>query len=182
MVDIKVPTPNPALNAILTGKTGTLRSFLDTHAARGANLYRAKVRKKTGRLAASATSFVEIRKVKKGSARLVGVILVGGTLPVSRWNSPRNPNPGKQFYYGVFHEFGTHATDGHAAERLSPAQERRLASLIRLSEDRAASPSEKALARKRADALLERQKGRVIRIRVHPAAKDLQKVVREMSA
>ncbi|OMC55374.1 hypothetical protein A5747_13355 [Mycobacterium sp. IS-836] len=178
MVNIDAPRPNPALDAILTGKTGNLRNLLNAHAARGANLYKAKVRKKTGRLAASAQSFVELRRVIKGQPRLVGVILVGGLLPVSTWNSPRNPNPGKEFYYGVFHEFGTHSVT--PAQELSPAQSRRLDSLIRLSQDRAASPSERALARKHANALLSRQRGS--RTRVHPGARDLQTVVREMSA
>lgn len=130
MADFNAPDPNPALAAILTGATGSLRSILQTEADRVRNLYVAKVHKKTGRLAASASSHVETRPVLKGQDRLVGVVTVGGELPAGIWNSPKNPNPGKAFYYGALHEFGTHGESGH----------------------------------------------------VHPAAKDLQTVVRELGA
>lgn len=170
--------PNPALNAILTGKTGTLRSFLLTNTERVQNLYQAKVAKKTGRLSASAHSYVEIRAVVKGQNRLVGVMTVGGTLPAGVWNSTKNPNPGKQFYYGVFHEFGTHSVS--KAVDLSAGQQRRLEGLLRLASDRAASPAEKRLARQRAKEL--QAKSKTTRTRVHPAAHDMKTIVREMGS
>lgn len=107
MSDFTAPDPNPALDAVLRGATGSLSSILQTEADRVKNLYQAKVAKKTGRLAASASAHVESRSVIKGQDRLVGVVTVGGTLPAGVWDSPKNPNPGKAFYYGVLHEFGT---------------------------------------------------------------------------
>jgi hypothetical protein len=183
---IRVPSPNKALDAVLTGKTGNLQSVLLTESEKAKALYQATVGKKTGRLMQSAHAFVEMREVVKGQHRLVGLVEVGGTLPVAKWYSKRNPNPGKEFYYGVFHEFGNHyihtVTEGGGS--LSVGQKRRLEGLERLAVDRAASPSEKALARQRADDLKAKMgpsRTKTTRVRKHPAAKDLEKVIREMS-
>lgn len=177
MVDFKIPDPNPALAALLTGEMGSLRTILVTQSERAQNLYRAKVAKKTGRLAASAHAYVEIRKVFRGQDRLVGVVQVGGTLPVGIWNSPRNPNPGGQFYYGLFHEFGTKTV--FEAQGLSSSQGRLLAGLQALASDRAATPAEKRLARQHIKRLKSKLSSRSVQN--HPAALDLQAVVREMA-
>lgn len=115
---VTAPAYNPALDAILTGKTGSLQNLLHVQAVKAMNLYQAKVHKKTGRLAASAHAYTESREVIKGQRRLVGVMTVGGTLPVGKWNSKRNPNPGKEFYYGALHEFGTPSGKHPAADDL----------------------------------------------------------------
>lgn len=109
--DVNIPDPNRALAAILTGATGNLRNLLSLQAEKGKLLFQGKVAKKTGRLSASATSGVSEREVIKGEPRLVGHITVGGELPVNLWRSPKNLNPGDEFFYGVLHEEGREVSD-----------------------------------------------------------------------
>jgi len=104
LTDVKIPDPNVALVSILTGQTGNLRNLLSLQAVKGKLLYQGKVAKKTGRLEESAQALVEMREVKKGEARLCGVITVGGELPVSTWK-------GEPFFYGALHNFGRDPSD-----------------------------------------------------------------------
>lgn len=109
--EINIPDPNKALAAILTGATGNLLGFLELQAQKGKLLFQGKVAKKTGRLGASAEAGVGMREVVKGEPRLVGHITVGGDIPVDVWHSPKNTNPGDEFFYGVLHEVGREVSD-----------------------------------------------------------------------
>jgi hypothetical protein len=61
-------------------------------------LYRARVGKKTGRLAASADA--NVRVGGKRNDRIIGVVTVADNTTVADWK-------GKDFYYGEYHEEGT---------------------------------------------------------------------------
>ena len=61
-------------------------------------LYRARVGKKTGRLAASAEASVRVGG--KRNDRIIGVVTVADNTVVAEWK-------GKPFYYGEYHEEGT---------------------------------------------------------------------------
>lgn len=109
LVDVRIPNPNSALAAILTGELGTLGVILDAEAARAAVTYQGVVARKTGKLASSATVVpAQIREVMKGQPRLVGEMAVGGTVAVAE-----EPWRGQPFYYGALHEFGNRKHPAH---------------------------------------------------------------------
>ncbi|WP_207760581.1 hypothetical protein [Mycolicibacterium sphagni] len=102
MTDIDIPEPNKALAALLLSRNMEL--LMGILGQEVVLRYRAKVAKRTGQLAASASSHVQIGGHKND--RWVGRVTIGGDMAVAKWFSPRNPNPGDLFYYGVLHEHG----------------------------------------------------------------------------
>ncbi len=102
LTDIKIPQPNKALSAIMLSPNMEL--LMGIFGEEVVVRYRAKVAKKTGLLMASAGAQAMIGGHKRD--RWVGHVTVGGESAVALWHSPRNPNPGDLFYYGVLHEHG----------------------------------------------------------------------------
>jgi hypothetical protein len=102
LTDINVPSPNGALAAILVSPNMEL--LMNVIGQEIVLAYRAKVAKRTGQLAASASAQTMIGGHRND--RFVSHITIGGDLAVAYWHSPRNPNPGDLFYYGVLHEHG----------------------------------------------------------------------------
>ncbi|WP_054173034.1 hypothetical protein [Mycobacteroides immunogenum] len=94
LADVNVYKPNKALAAILAGTEGGLEGLLMVEAEKVKLAYQAKVAKKTGHLAESATASVEVGG--HDNDRLVGKVTVG---PVE--------NDG--FFYGNLHEYGSKA-------------------------------------------------------------------------
>lgn len=102
-MDVKLDKdPNPAISGILSSER--MRSITFEIAELAQALYVARVAKRTGRLAASAHASTEFTQVKRGEARWVGVLTVGGTGSAGTVD------------YAASHEFGTHEgapTDSH---------------------------------------------------------------------
>lgn len=96
-MDVKIyKDPNPAIGAALASPR--MRSILTEVAEIAQALYRDRVAKRTGRLAASARVSTEFTRVLKGQPRWVGILTVGGA-------GPRGTAS-----YAASHEFGTKAT------------------------------------------------------------------------
>lgn len=102
LFDVDVPQPNKAAQAILMSPNMELLMGIISQEV--VLRYRAKVAKDTGQLMRSA----EAQTVVGGHRhdRWVGKVTIGGEKAVAYWYSPRNPNPGNLFYYGVLHEHG----------------------------------------------------------------------------
>lgn len=93
-MDVKIyRDPNPAIGAALVSPR--MRSICYEIAELGVALYRERVAKVTGNLAAAAHPSTEFTDVLKGQPRWCGVITVGGAVPAGEYVLP--------------HEFGRHA-------------------------------------------------------------------------
>ncbi|OHT47922.1 hypothetical protein BKG59_05545 [Mycobacteroides chelonae] len=92
LTDVNVYKPNKALAAVMSGAEGGLEGFLLVQAEKVKLAYQAKVAKKTGHLAESATASVEVGGHNED--RLVGKVTVG-------------PVENKGFFYGNLHEYGS---------------------------------------------------------------------------
>lgn len=197
--EVRFGKPNKAFDAILTGRTGRLRSVLNVTGREVRDLYRSIVGVDTGNLKKSARVVPPVvMKVAKGEPRLVGKVTIGGMrvggnpatrrnprkysgYPSGWWfNEDKNPNPGFEFFYAAYHEFGT-KTSGGGAE-LTAKQKRRIQGLRALAADSAASPSERKLAASRADEIEAKAKGGGDRQVIKRGAHDLEKVVKMMAA
>ncbi|AGT12620.1 hypothetical protein PBI_WHIRLWIND_13 [Mycobacterium phage Whirlwind] len=102
LIDVDVPKPNKGLAELLLSDNMML--LMDIMGMEVVMQYRAKVAKRTGKLMASAESKPKVGG--KANDRWIGYVTIGGEGPVAKWYSPRNPNPGDLFYYGVLHEHG----------------------------------------------------------------------------
>ena len=89
---VTIYDPNPAIGAALASPR--MRSIVGEVAEVAQALYRDRVAKRTGRLAASARVSTEFAAVKKGQPRWVGILTVGGSGSRGTVN------------YGAAHEFG----------------------------------------------------------------------------
>lgn len=103
--DIQIKQNSPAFRIMLNSPE--LNGLLRKKAVELVRLYQARVGKKTGRLAESATVSIRSggsvkggRGVGKIKDRIVGVVSIADGSVVSEWK-------GKPFYYGVYHEQGT---------------------------------------------------------------------------
>lgn len=102
LFDVDVPQPNKAAQAILLSPNMEL--LMGIIGQEVVLRYRAKVAKRTGQLMQSAESQPVIGGHKRD--RWIGKVTIGGDKAVAKWRSPRNPNPGDLFFYGVLHEHG----------------------------------------------------------------------------
>ncbi|QFG10244.1 head-tail connector protein [Mycobacterium phage DyoEdafos] len=102
LTDIQVPKPNKGLAELLL--SDNMELLMGIIGQEVVLRYRAKVAKRSGKLMQTADSKPIIGGKKHD--RWVAHVTVGGEGAVSFWDSPRNPNPGDLFYYGVLHEFG----------------------------------------------------------------------------
>lgn len=96
--DISVPKPNKALAEVMNGPGVNLLLYMLGEEA--VALYRAKVAKRSGRLALSAEATVVTGGHKYD--RQVAKVTVGGMQAVAPL-----PWKGAPFYYGVLHEHGS---------------------------------------------------------------------------
>lgn len=102
--DVNFYEPNLALQAIMSGATGTLGLFLGAISLDVQLLYQGLVNVKSGQLKASAHAQVVSGAGHKHD-RLAGKVTVGGEDAVGEWR-------GKPFYYGVLHDLGSPAKSG----------------------------------------------------------------------
>lgn len=102
LTNIQIPEPNKALAAILVSPNMEL--LMGILSQEVVLRYRARVAKRTGQLMQSAEAKPVIGGHKMD--RWVGKVTIGGEAAVAKWYSPRNPNPGDLFFYGVLHELG----------------------------------------------------------------------------
>lgn len=98
-MEVDIPEPNPALAEVLLGET--MRRIMEERAGMAALLTQAQVAKRTGTLARSAHSSVEVGGVRND--RWVGVMVLG--------DASRTGSQGGAFY-AASHEFGTHVQSG----------------------------------------------------------------------
>ncbi|ALF00317.1 hypothetical protein SEA_ARCHIE_11 [Mycobacterium phage Archie] len=102
LTDIQIPNPNRGLAQILLSPNMEL--LMGIIGQEVVLAYRAGVAKRTGKLMSSASAETMIGGKKND--RWVSHVTIGGETAVSTWHSPRNPNPGDLFFYGVLHEHG----------------------------------------------------------------------------
>lgn len=102
LTEIEVPNPNRGLAQILMSPNMEL--LMGIIGQEVVLAYRAGVAKRTGQLMRSAAAQTMVGGKKND--RWVSHVTIGGESAVAKWHSPRNPNPGDLFFYGVLHEHG----------------------------------------------------------------------------